>query len=123
MDAKSGKFSLSGDITRSNPVLCREYYVQDGILVPRFSQSRARCKFLAFYDPFPVSNIPRGFLGTRVNPDSKILGYMWMGPKFESDLLKTNKGVRSSAKSRNFTERLCDGTGGRGGGKSIPPPP
>ena len=117
MDAKSGKFSLSGDITRSNPVLCREYYVQDGILVPRFSQSRARCKFLAFYDPFPVSNIPRGVLGTRVNPDSKILGYMWTGPKFESDLLKTNKDVRSSAKSRNFTDVYVMGRGG----KSIPP--
>ena len=83
MDAKSGKFFLSGDVTGSNPVLYREYYVQDGILVSRFSQSRARCKFLVFYDPFPVSNISRGVLGTRVNPDSKISGYMWTGPKFK----------------------------------------
>ena len=28
---------LSGEVTRSSPVLYREYYVQDGNLVPRFS--------------------------------------------------------------------------------------
>ena len=35
MDAKSGHF-LSGDITRSNPVLYCEYCIQDGNLVPGF---------------------------------------------------------------------------------------
>ena len=53
-----------------------------------------------------------------MNPDSKISGYMWTGPKFESDLLKTNKDVGSSAKSRNFTDVYVMG---RGGGKSAPP--
>ena len=54
-----------------------------------------------------------------MNPDSKISGYMWTGPKFESDLLKTNKDVGSSAKSRNFTDVYVMG---RGGGASLPPP-
>ena len=45
---------------------------------------------------------------------------MWTGPKFESDLLKTNKDVGSSAKSRNFTDVYVMG---RGGGASLPPPP
>ena len=36
VDAKSVCF-LSGEVTRSSPVLYREYYVQDGNLVPRFS--------------------------------------------------------------------------------------
>ena len=53
-----------------------------------------------------------------MNPDSKISGYMWTGPKFESDLLKTNKDVGSSAKSRNFTDVYVMG---RGGDKSAPP--
>ena len=46
---------------------------------------------------------------------------MWTGPKFESDLLKTNKDVGSSAKSRNFTAVYVMGRGG--GGTSAPPPP
>ena len=59
-----------------------------------------------------------------MNPDSKIWGHMWTGPKFESDLLKTNKDVGSSAKSRNFTDVYVMGRGGGGGGgKSAPPPP
>ena len=33
-------------------------------------QSRARCKFRALYDACSVANIPRGVLGTRVNPDT-----------------------------------------------------
>ena len=44
---------------------------------------------------------------------------MWTGPKFESDLLKTNKDVGSSAKSRNFTDVYVMGRGG--GGQSAPP--
>ena len=48
-----------------------------------------------------------------MNPDSKISGYMWTGPKFESDLLKTNKDVGSSAKSRNFTDVYVMGRGGQ----------
>ena len=54
-----------------------------------------------------------------MNPDSKISGYMWTGPKFESDLLKTNKDVGSSAKSRNFTDVYVMG---RGGVQVCPPP-
>ena len=33
-------------------------------------QSRARCKFRALYDACSVANIPRGVLGTIVNPDT-----------------------------------------------------
>ena len=44
---------------------------------------------------------------------------MWTGPKFESDLLKTNKDVGSSAKSRNFTDVYVMG---RGRGQVCPPP-
>ena len=58
-----------------------------------------------------------------MNPDSKISGYMWTGPKFESDLLKTNKDVGSSAKSRNFTDVYVMGRGGGGGWPPPPPPP
>ena len=55
-----------------------------------------------------------------MNPDSKIWGHMWTGPKFESDLLKTNKDVGSSAKSRNFTDVYVMGRGG--GGQVCPSP-
>ena len=61
---------LSGDVARSSPVLYRECCIQDGNLVPRCSQGRARCKFCALYDACSVANIPRGVLGTRVNPDT-----------------------------------------------------
>ena len=42
---------LFGDVTRSTPVLYREYCIQDGNLNACF-----------------VANIPRGVLGTRMNP-------------------------------------------------------
>ena len=58
---------LSGDLARSSPVLYREFCTQDGSLVPRCSQGRARCKFRALYDACSVANIPRGVLG---NPDT-----------------------------------------------------
>ena len=61
---------LSGDLARSRPVLYRECCIQDGNLVPRCSQGRARCKFRVLYDACSVANIPRGVLGTRVNPDT-----------------------------------------------------
>ena len=47
----------SGDVTRSSPVLYREYCIQDGNL-----------------DACSVANILRGVLGTRVNPDTCGLG-------------------------------------------------
>ena len=56
--------------SRSSPVLYRQYCIRDGNLVPRFSQDRARCKFCALYDASSFANIPRGVLGTRVNPDT-----------------------------------------------------
>ena len=69
MNAKSGYF-LSGLVTRSSPVLYREYSIQDGNV-----------------DACSVANIPRGVLGTRVNPntcrirvDGQIrfeYGYVW----------------------------------------------
>ena len=49
MDAKSGYF-LSSDVTSSSPVLYCEYCIQDGNLVPRFSQDRGRCTFCVLYD-------------------------------------------------------------------------
>ena len=60
---------LSGDLdlAKSSPVLYREFCTQDGNLVPRCSQGRARCKFRALYDACSVANIPRGVLG---NPDT-----------------------------------------------------
>ena len=63
-------YILSDDVARSSPVLYRECCIQDGNLVPRCSQGRARCKFCALYDACSVANIPRGVLGTRVNPDT-----------------------------------------------------
>ena len=60
---------LSGDVTRSSPILCREYCIHNGNLVPRFSQGRARCKFRALYDACSDANIPKRVLGTRKNPD------------------------------------------------------
>ena len=55
-------------------VLYCEYCIQDGNLVPRFSQGRARCKFCALYNVCSVANIPRGVLGTGVNPDTCWIG-------------------------------------------------
>ena len=65
---------LCGDVTRSSPVLYRKYCIQDGNLVPRFSQGRARCKFCALYNACSVANIPRGVLGTGVNLDTCRIG-------------------------------------------------
>ena len=39
----------SGDVTILSPVLYREYCIQDGNLVVRFSRGRARCKFRALF--------------------------------------------------------------------------
>ena len=65
---------LSGDVTRSSPVLYRKYCIQDGNLIPRFSQGRARCKFCALYNARSVANIPGEVLGTGVNPDMYRIG-------------------------------------------------
>ena len=54
VDAKSGYFVLSGDLTRSSPAVYCEYCIQDGNL-----------------DACSVANIPRGVLGTRGNPDTR----------------------------------------------------
>ena len=80
-------FFLSGDVTRSSPILCCEYCIHDGNLVPRFSQRRARCKFRALYDACSDASIPKRVLGTRVNPDTCRIrvdgqirfeyGYLW----------------------------------------------
>ena len=68
-DLKVPIFFLSGDVTRSSPILCVNECIHDGNLVPRFSQGRARCKFRALYDACSDANIPKRVLGTRVNPD------------------------------------------------------
>ena len=78
---------LSGDVTTSNPVLYREYCIQDGNLVVRFSQGRAICKFRALHNACSVANFPSGVLGTRVKPDTSRIrldgqirfdyGYLW----------------------------------------------
>ena len=65
---------LCGDVTRSSSVLYRKYCIQDGNLVPSFSQGRGRCKFCALYNACSVANIPRGVLGTAVNPDTCQIG-------------------------------------------------
>ena len=46
MDAKSGYF-LSGDVKRSSPVRYCEYCIENGNLVPRYSQGR--CMFCCQY--------------------------------------------------------------------------
>ena len=68
MFAKSGDIKIfsSGDVTG----LYLEYCIQDGKLVPRFSQCKVRCKVRALYDACSVANIPSGVLGTKVNPDT-----------------------------------------------------
>ena len=72
MDAKSGyNIFLSGDVTRSSPVLYREYSVQDENLVLRFSllsMEESTLLFAFFFDFCFVANFPRGVLGTKVNP-------------------------------------------------------
>ena len=55
-------------------VLYREYCIQDGNLVPSFSQGRARCKFCMLYNVCSVANIPRGVLDTGVNLDTCWIG-------------------------------------------------
>ena len=97
----------SGDITRWSPVLYREYCIQDGNPVPRFSLlpvekspcsshftlildwfcHYSRRKFRALYDTCSVANIPKGVLGSRMNSitcrirvDGQIRfeqGYVW----------------------------------------------
>ena len=69
VDAKSGYFFIR-DVTRTSPVLYREYCIQESNLVPRFSQGRARCKFHTLYEACSIANISRGVLGTRVSPDT-----------------------------------------------------
>ena len=63
MDAKSGYF-ISGDVTRSSPVLYREYCIQDGNLVPRFSL------LPVFMTHALLPIFPEELMGTRVNPDT-----------------------------------------------------
>ena len=60
---------LFGDVTKSSPVLHREYCIQDGNLVPRFSLGRARRKF-PLYDACSIANVSTGVLCTRVNPET-----------------------------------------------------
>ena len=74
---------LSGDVTRSSPGLYHEYCIQDGNLIPRFSQGRARCKFcaLVFTTHALLPIFPAEFW---VLEWSRIrVGYVWTG---KSDL-------------------------------------
>ena len=73
----------SGDVTISSAVLYREYCIQDGSLVVRFSQGRARCKFcaLVFTTHALLPIFPAEFW---VLEWSRIrVGYVWTG---KSDL-------------------------------------
>ena len=45
---------LSGDVTRSSPVLTADTAFKMATSFPRFSQGRARCKFRALYDACSV---------------------------------------------------------------------
>ena len=67
---RQSQFFLSNDVLRSSPVLCRDCTFQEDNLVARFSQGKAWCKFRALCYTCSVNNIPRGVLGTRVNPDT-----------------------------------------------------
>ena len=80
MDTKSG-FFLSGD----------EYCIQDGNLVPRFSQGEARCKFRALYDAGSVANIPRGVLGTKMNPDTFRIRFDLNTIRVDVDIFESGK--------------------------------
>ena len=68
VNAKSGYFS--GDVRRFNPVLCREYCIQDGNLCSKVFSRALNSTLTRRYDACSVASIPRGVLGTRVNPDT-----------------------------------------------------
>ena len=80
MNAKS-EYLLSGDVTRSSPVLYREYCIQHDNLAPKFS-------LLPVFTTHALLPNPRGVLGTRMNPDTCRIrvdgqirfenGYVWM---------------------------------------------
>ena len=80
VNAKSEYF-LSGDVTRSSPVLYREYCIQHDNLAPKFS-------LLPVFTTHALLPNPRGVLGTRMNPDTCRIrvdgqirfenGYVWM---------------------------------------------
>ena len=75
--------------------------VQDGNLVPRFSEGRARCKFRALFVAFRVANIPRGILGTRVTPVTcrmRVDGQIW----FEYEYVWTWKFLNPERKICGF---------------------
>ena len=59
-----------GDVTRSSPVLYHEYCIQDGNLFPKFFSLALNSALTCLYDACSVTNIPRGALGTIVNPDT-----------------------------------------------------
>ena len=75
----------SGDVTISSAVLYREFCIQDGNLVVRFSQGRARCKFCALV--FTTHALLPIFLAefwvlewSRIRVDGQIRfdhGYVW----------------------------------------------
>ena len=77
VDVKSGYF-LSGDVTRSSPVLYREYCIHDGNFVPRFSLLPVFTTH-ALLPIFPEESWVLEWIRIRV-------GYVWTG-KFD---LKTD---------------------------------
>ena len=83
--AKSGYF-ISGDVTRSSPVLYREYCIQDGNLVPRFS-------LLPVFTTHALLPIfPEELMGTRVNPDtSGRANSIWIGIREDVEIFELEK--------------------------------
>ena len=86
MEAKSGYFFYP--VTEQDRI---QFFTVNTIFKMASSQSRARCKFRAFYVRRPVAYIPRGVLDTRVNLDTRA-GYKWTG-KFD---LNTNTSGRGN---------------------------
>ena len=82
------------------------YCIQDGNLVPRLSQDEARCKFRALYDAGSVANIPRGVLGTKMNPDTFRI-------RFDLNTIRVDVDIFESGKKKLRIQKYLD-TCGRG---------
>ena len=99
VDAKSGYF-ISCDVTRSSPVLYREYCIQDGSIVPRFS-------LLPVFTTHALLPIfPEELMGTRVNPDtSGRANSIWIGIREDVEIFELEK---KKLRTQNIRMRVLE---------------